>query len=674
MTAARPAARGRRTAWLLAVMAGMLLLYSIEIAVHVLPAGESELFQKFITPAVFFGAAALCALKARASEAERGAWSLLALALALWAVAQTYWVLYLWDSADPPFPSPADGFWIAFYLPAYGALYKLLRQRSGSAKSGVWLDAWVGGLGVGGAGAALAFQVVLDTTSGSPAAIATNLAYPVGDLGLVALVVVLLTVTGWKASGAWRWVAAAFVVFVAADSTYLVQVAQGSYTAGGVVDLGWPAAALLVGVAAWRPELAVSARSRTRDTIVVAGLFGFAALALLVVDHFSRTNLLAVCLASASLFMVLVRLYRTVQDNRRMLAQSRLEATTDALTGLGNRRQLREDLAKHAEEFDPQRPLMLTLFDLDGFKHYNDTFGHLAGDELLHRLGAKLSELLTGQGTAYRMGGDEFCALWSRSDADQASVTTMDAVAALSERGEAFTISCSYGSVLLPNEATDPTDALQIADRRMYLRKGNNGRASAGRQSSDVLLRALTEGRSEMDADLIAVADLACATALRLGMPVEEMEATRQTALLSDVGQVAIPDGILHKPGPLAESDAGFIRRHTVIGERIIAAAPALAAVARLVRSTHEHYDGSGYPDGLVGEDIPLIARIVTVCGAYDAMVSERAYREAWDMPTAIGELRRCSGTQFDPEVVEAFAAALGATRRAVLATAETIE
>ncbi len=258
------------------------------------------------------------------------------------------------------------------------------------------------------------------------------------------------------------------------------------------------------------------------------------------------------------------------------------------------------------------------------------------------------------------MGGDEFCALWKRSDADQAQVTTMEAVAALSEHGEAFSIGCSYGFVLLPNETTDPTDALRIADRRMYIGKGS-GRASAGQQSSDVLLRALAERDSELGVHLGGVAELASATATRLGVAREDMEAVRQTALLHDVGKVAIPDEILSKPGPLDESEWAFMKRHTVIGERIIAAAPALAVVARLVRSTHERYDGSGYPDALAGEVIPLIARIVAVCDAYEAMVTRRTYRAARETRAAIDELRRCSGTQFDPEVVEAFVSALEA-------------
>jgi diguanylate cyclase (GGDEF)-like protein len=353
-------------------------------------------------------------------------------------------------------------------------------------------------------------------------------------------------------------------------------------------------------------------------------------------------------------------MYVTALENRRLLATSRREATTDSLTGLGNRRQLTADLTDHLERLDSDRPLALTLFDLDGFKQYNDTFGHVAGDRLLERLASRLAG--AGAGAAYRMGGDEFCTLEQIDAGEDIEPATAKAAAALSEHGEAFSVGCSYGSVLLPNETSVPTDALQTADRRMYARKGR-GRVSAARQSSDVLLSALAERDSELGVHLGGVAELACATAMRLGASDEEMEATRQTALLHDVGKVAIPDEILSKPGPLDETEWAFMKRHTVIGERIISAAPALAGVASFVRSTHERYDGDGYPDGLAGADIPLVARIVAVCDAYDAMTTRRSYRDSRSRTAALEELRRCSGAQFDPQVVEAFATVLAAAR-----------
>ena len=118
---------------------------------------------------------------------------------------------------------------------------------------------------------------------------------------------------------------------------------------------------------------------------------------------------------------------------------------------------------------------------------------------------------------------------------------------------------------------------------------------------------------------------------------------------------MAIPDSILSKPGPLNEEEWEFVRRHTVIGERILAAAPSMATVAEIVRATHERFDGHGYPDAIAGEQIPLAARIIAVCDAYDAMVSARPYRPTATHQEALEELRRCSGTQFDPRVVDAF-------------------
>ena len=224
--------------------------------------------------------------------------------MALWGAGSVYFAVFLWNTEEPPVPSIADGFWLVFYLPAYAALYKLLRKRSGSVRRGVWLDALVGGLGVGAAAAALVFQVVLANTEGTVAATATNLAYPLGDLGLLALVVAAITVTGWRAARRLAWIAAAFAIFAVADGIYLVQIAEGSYVGGGLVDLGWPAAALMMGFAAWRPEARAPSGVRTGPAIVVPAVFSLAALALLVSDHFVRTNPLALGLATASIFVI----------------------------------------------------------------------------------------------------------------------------------------------------------------------------------------------------------------------------------------------------------------------------------------------------------------------------------------------------------------------------------
>jgi len=169
------------------------------------------------------------------------------------------------------------------------------------------------------------------------------------------------------------------------------------------------------------------------------------------------------------------------------------------------------------------------------------------------------------------------------------------------------------------------------------------------------------ERHPDLEAHLQGVARLAVGVGRRLGLDDEALEQLRLAAELHDIGKVAIPDAIIGKPGALDEDEWTFIRRHTVIGERIVAAAPSLGAVAGLVRASHERWDGGGYPDGLAGEAIPVGARIVAVCDAYDAMRADRPYARARTAADAAAELRRCAGTQFDPAVVEAFVAELDA-------------
>jgi HD-GYP domain-containing protein (c-di-GMP phosphodiesterase class II) len=271
------------------------------------------------------------------------------------------------------------------------------------------------------------------------------------------------------------------------------------------------------------------------------------------------------------------------------------------------------------------------------------------------RLGARLREATADWATPYRLGGGEFCVLGEPgADAESA----IDAAAnALCAEGEGFSVTSSFGAVFVPTEADQPSAALAAADQRLYAQKHSKQQARGRPQ--DVLLQALFERQPDMHDHTASVAALARAIGTRLGLSGERLELLAHAALLHDVGKIAVPDSILLKPGPLDDAEWIFIQRHTVIGQRILGASPALRPVGRIVRASHERWDGGGYPDGLRGEAIPLEARIIAACDAYSAMTSDRPYREARTPEAAMAEIRHAAGTQFDPAVAEALCAAV---------------
>lgn len=379
---------------------------------------------------------------------------------------------------------------------------------------------------------------------------------------------------------------------------------------------------------------------------------GLLALALLVKETAHPLPHLWIVMAAGALLAAGTRAALTYTENIRMLRRQTHDAVTDALTGLGNRRQLMDDLDLAVERSAAGRAFTLVFFDLDGFKRYNDNFGHGAGDALLARLGKALAEAVGARGAAYRLGGDEFCILLKGQVARGDSLVAR-ARAALGERGQGFTVTASCGVVSLPEEADSVTMALSLADERMYLEKGR-GRNPGHSQMQSVLLQLLTEREPQLHDHVCDVGVLAVEIGRILGLHSEELDELRRAAELHDLGKLAVPDQILNKPGPLSESEWELMHQHTIIGERILAAAPALRPVALLVRSSHERWDGQGYPDRLAGSAIPLGARIIAACDSYDAMISDRPYQAHRTSAEAIAELRRNAGSQFDPAVVEA--------------------
>jgi diguanylate cyclase (GGDEF)-like protein len=330
------------------------------------------------------------------------------------------------------------------------------------------------------------------------------------------------------------------------------------------------------------------------------------------------------------------------------------ELARDPLTGLRNRRKLLADLehvCKHATEETPAR---LWFFDLNGFKRYNDAFGQIAGDTMLERLGERLRDAVRPYGTAYRVGGDEFCVLIDAPLNDPQTLL-VEACESLSEKGGAFDITASAGAVSIPRDTSEPTQALLFADQRMYQEKAAK-RADATEIITAVLHAALAQRHPDLGDHSNDVVEEAEMVGRAIGLDQEALTLVITAADLHDIGKLGVPDEIITKPGPLDDHEWEFIKQHTLIGERIIAAAGLpMEGIGQLVRSSHERWDGTGYPDGLVGEEIPLGSRIITICDAFGAMTVNRVYKPALDLTEALSELRRCAGTQFDPNLVEVF-------------------
>jgi diguanylate cyclase (GGDEF)-like protein len=394
--------------------------------------------------------------------------------------------------------------------------------------------------------------------------------------------------------------------------------------------------------------LALGWRSALGPTV-----FAVVAVALLVYDHLNqRVPALVFWLTLGLIVAVFARTLDTLLKQSTELEWHEESARSDQITGLENRERLEEDVTAVIQAGTGSH--VLVLFELDGLRAYNDRFGFDAGDMLLRGFAANLvASAAPLGGTAYRSDGGRFAVL-APASGNQLGEMVLAATASLRDGDEGMSLGTTYGEAAIPEEARDPALALRIAGQRLAAHKQRQHR-SARRQAHAVLVAALSARRPDLRDHLRVVAYRAIALGRRLGMGSEEIDDVALAAELQDVGLLAVPESVLEKEA-LEETERALVRGHTAEGARIVSAAPGLATVARLVRSSAERFDGSGYPDGLAGETIPLGSRVIAVSVAFAAMTGRRPYREPVDPGEALAELRRSSGSQFDPRVVEALA------------------
>ncbi len=303
------------------------------------------------------------------------------------------------------------------------------------------------------------------------------------------------------------------------------------------------------------------------------------------------------------------------------------------------------------------------MIDLDDFKAVNDQDGHAAGDEVLRRTVAFLDGSLRPRDVVGRLGGDEFAVLLpgvGHGDVEP----ILDRVRA----GLRSVSAACLGHACFPADGTSADDLFHRADEILYCAKA--ARTERAPAQVDLSWAATLADAVDRRMDVShehsrAVADLAAQIAERLGWGAAEIGRIRLAAILHDVGKVAIPDRILRKPARLTEDEYEQVKAHSSIGADMVARIPNMEPMVPWIRHSHEHVDGSGYPDGLAGDPIPLGSRILLVADAFDAMTSDRSYRPALPTEVAVAELRRHAGTQFDAGCVEALVAVLAVAARA---------
>lgn len=617
-----------------ALMAGLLLAYAAMLATG----SEAWTAQDIAYFGAMALAVALCAWRAALVPFQRTAWILFT-GVALGNLAGDLIDYYL----SSGFALVADAIWLSTYVLMLGGLVALLAPVVKVQRGMLLLDWLIATLTISAVGVLVLLPNIVDATGGSSSDSLLFTVYPIADIVVLAGVLMALLAGTSRRGPAMFLVVAASILWLASDSIWSYETVDGTGQYPAVLDLGWPLALALLAAAAWAPvSIRVDRVKLRRRAGFISGIGIVTALGVLLLrDHSERLHDVSVLLAAVAVAGGGLRLALTHRENRQLLDA----ANTDHLTGISSRAKLSAD----ASVLNGRQTTVIML-DLDGFKFYNDSFGHPAGDALLQRVAANLVCAAGPAGQAYRIGGDEFCVLLPGEASENRE--TIDSIREATHiKGEGFDISASLGYADYPFEEDDVLRALAIADERMYMQKSMT-RTSPRSQVHDVLVRSLREREPALAEHTNRVSQLALAVAQEISVGQEQNEIIERAAELHDVGKAATPDAILHKPGRLEPDEWDMMKQHSVVGERIISASPSLAPVARLVRHSHEHWDGGGYPDQLAGTDIPLGSRIILACDALEVMLSERPYSPALSLEEALEELERCAGDQFDPDVV----------------------
>ena len=378
---------------------------------------------------------------------------------------------------------------------------------------------------------------------------------------------------------------------------------------------------------------------------------------------------MALAVGLAELAGEAVRRARLVRSLQRL-------SGTDSLTGLANHRQIHELLNREQARAERHGLCFnLVMLDIDGFKLLNDTYGHPCGDTALRHIAAILQANARASDVVGRYAGDEFVLILSETGAEEAYIVVEKMRAAIAEKpfvtptGEKIPMHASFGIATFPDDGQGVNELVVAADSNLYVSKRRGGNAITGaghvdpsegeEKTSFGILESMVTAVDNKDRytrrHSEQVTELALVLGNALGLSESTLRILRAGGLLHDVGKIGIPDRILRKPGPLTPEEWAIVKGHPSMGETLIRTMPDLSDIQALVASHHEYFDGTGYPRGLSGRDIPLLARILTVADSFSAMITDRPYRKALSRRDAVFELRKGAGTHFDPAIVSTF-------------------
>ncbi len=581
---------------------------------------------------------------------------------------------------DLSFPSIADILYITHYPLYVAGLLVLIHHRARRRDFAAAVDAAIFAVVAGMLSWLYLISPMTHVASPALATIASS-AYPVMDLALLAVGLRLVLGTGRRPAAFFLLIGNLALVLLA-DTIYADQQLTGTYQSGNFLDAFWLVANLLLGAAALHPTVAqVGKAAEEHDTslrpariVVLCGAALIAPAAML--GEYLRgqlTEVLPIAAFCAVLFvLVILRMAGLVADQRRL-------AVTDPLTGLYTRRFLETQLSLElARARRTGTSLAVFILDIDHFKAINDRYGHPAGDEALREIARRLRAETRPGDVLARYGGEEFALLAPNIRTTEVSGLAVRLRRCVSSRPitvsgrSTVEVTVSVGTANYPMHGATSDQLVEVADRALYSAKSlgrdtivvggvHEREVAAPETEQHAMVEYLCRLADEVDGDLStrehsrAIGRWAALVAAEMGF---EQSAVRRAALagrLHDIGKIVIPKAILGKPSSLSDAEWKLMHEHPDHGYRLARAVPGLEETAQVIRQHHERYDGGGYPEGLARTSIHREARILAVCDSWATMLSDRPYQKTRTPQGAVAELRRARGSQFDPDVVDAF-------------------